>query len=298
MGYDKGWKLYATWRHVVLLLSALAAVAQTDLAPANQQYVPNMTFDVASVRPLKIEPGVMSSGVFFRPSNSSHLSGTSDLRAILQTAFSVEYYQIVGYAELSPDVVQLLYVIQAHSDESADKLLANLPKVQRQAEQQHMLQTLLVDRFRLKFHWEDRHVSGYRLVIAKRGSKLLPAGSLPLDSDVVKMKTGDGKMPAIHEHHVESGIVQMGRGASLADLASLVSFRMGAPVEDATGLGGKYDFDLRTNGRTAEDNPQESPQGWPPMIYALQDQLGLRLEAAQITQKVLVIDHMEAPSPN
>jgi uncharacterized protein (TIGR03435 family) len=216
----------------------------------------------------------------------------------LQTAFSVEYYQIAGYAELSPDVRQLWYVIQAHSDENADMRLANLPKVQRQAEQQHMFQALLVDRFRLKFHWEDRRVSGYRLVVAKRGSKLSPAGSLPLDSDVVKMRTVDGNMPTIHEHHVELGVVQMGREASLADLASLVSFRMGAPVEDATGLGGKYDFDLRTKGRTAEDNPQESPQGWPPMIYALQDQLGLRLEPAQIIDKVLVIDHVEAPSPN
>jgi hypothetical protein len=174
MGYDKGWKLYATWCHVALPLLALAAVAQTNTAPANQQYAPSMTFDVASVRPLKIENAVEYGGVFFRPSNSSHLSGTGDLRAILQTAFSVQYYQIPGYAELSPDVIQLLYVIQAHSDESADKRLANLPKVQRQAEQQHMLQALLVDRFRLKFHWEDRHVSGYRLVIAKRSGRGWP----------------------------------------------------------------------------------------------------------------------------
>jgi uncharacterized protein (TIGR03435 family) len=73
---------------------------------------------------------------------------------------------------------------------------------------------------------------------------------------------------------------------------------MGVPVQDATGLDGKYDFDLRSFGRTAEDNPQENPQVSPPMIDAVQEQLGLRLEAAQIMQKVLVIDHMEAPSPN
>lgn len=285
-------------RLVALLLSVSTAVAQTDSAPSNPQPLPSMTFDVASVRPVKIEPGVVSGVFFFRPSNSSHLTGTSDLRSILQDAFRIDYYQIANYNELSPDVSQALYVIEAHSDESADRRLAQLPKPERQAEQAHMLQALLVDRFRLKFHWEELSVSGYRLVIAKSGSKLLPSGSLPMDADGLKMKGPDGKPPVIHSHYSELGVEHMGREASLADIASLVSGDMGTPVEDATGLSGKYDFDLRSKRGAFGGNRDENPQIWPPMIDALQDELGLRLESAQIRQKVLVIDHVEVPSPN
>ncbi len=163
-----------------------------------------------------------------------------------------------------------------------------------------MLQALLMDRFRLKFHWEDRLGPGYRLVIAKRGSKLLPAGSLPMDSDGLRMRTGDGEMPTYHTHHDDLGGTEyVGRAASLADIVATVSGRMQAPVQDATGLDGKYDFDLRSKGRTAEDNPRdENSAVYPPMIDAVRDQLGLRLEPAQVSHRVLVIDHMEAPSPN
>jgi uncharacterized protein (TIGR03435 family) len=260
-----------------------------------------MTFDVASVRPVKTVAGHSYVVDYrFQPPNSSHLTMTNcGVHQILRTAFAIMPYQLVGFDSLSLDLRALLYTIQARSGEDADKRLAKLPKAQREAEQQHMLQALLIDRFRLEFHWEDRLLPGYRLVIAKRGSKLLPAGSLPMDSDGLRMRTGDGKMPVIHQHNGDlGGTYIVGRGASLPDMVEIISGWMRSPVQDATGLGGKYDFDLRFFGRTAEDNPRENPEVWPPMMDSVQDQLGLRLEAAKLMQKVLVIDHMEAPSPN
>ena len=71
---------------------------------------------------------------------------------------------------------------------------------------------------------------------------------------------------------------------------------MRSPVHDATGLNGKYDFDLKVGDRAANDHPEENPLAWPQMPDALQRQLGQRLEAAQIMQKALVIDHLEAAS--
>ena len=292
------------WRLITLLLFASTAVAQADSAPTNLPPPPSMTFDIASVRPVKEEPGhwYAEEGGNFQPSNSSHLTMTNfHAHFMLVIAFSVKDYQIAAFDKLSPDVSQTLYTIQARSDEDADKRLAKLPRAQREAEQQHMLQALLIDRFRLKFHWEDRPLPGYRLVIAKpkRGSKLLPAGFLPSDPDFFKWRTSNGKIPTYIPHQGDLGGTEyVGRGASLADIVSIVSLWMRSPVQDATGLDGKYDFDLRFFGRTAEDNPQENPQAWPPMTDAVEDQLGLRLQAAQIMQKMLVIDHMEAPSPN
>ena len=207
------------WRLIALLLFASTAVAQGDSAAADQAGPPSMTFDVVSVRPVRIEPGHSYSGAGgFQPPNSSHLTMTTwNLFGILKTAFSLQQsYQIVAYDKLSPDILRLLYTIQARGDEDTDKRLAQLPEAQRQTEQQHMLQDLLIDRFQLKFHWEDRVVPGYRLLISKRGSKLLPAGSLPVDA---ASRSHDGTVRVLHQSRDDlGGTVYMGRGASLADL--------------------------------------------------------------------------------
>jgi len=287
------------WLLISLLLFGSTAVAQNDSATPDQTSPPSMMFDVASVRPVKMEPGrshpALEGG--FQPSDSSHFTMTIALPFLLETAFSVQYYQMVGFDQFAPHIPGL-YVIEARSDEDTDKRLATLPKAQREAEQHHMLQALLKDRFQLKFHWEDRLLPGYRLVIAKRGSKLLPAGSLPMDSDFLSWRS-NGKIAPYHTHHDDlHGTLFVVRRASLADIVSIALVRMHSPIQDSTGLDGEYDFDLRVGDRTANDNPEENPQAWPQMVDALQAQLGLRLEAAQIMQKVLVIDHLEAPNPN
>jgi uncharacterized protein (TIGR03435 family) len=261
-------------RLIILVLFTSTAIAQSDSVAPNQQHPAKMTFHAASVRQVKIEPGVSYCGVFFRPFDSSHLSGNSDVRGLLQAAFSIEYYQIVGFDQLSPDVRQDLYTIEAHSDEDSDRRLAKLPNIQRRAEQQHMYQPLLIDRFRLKFHWDDRLVPGYRLGVTKRGSKLLPSGSLPRDPSLANMRVGPDMVPAtIYQHHDDlGGTVYTGRGASLADIANVVAFCVRAPVQDATGLDAKYDFDLRLPARTFVGIPQENQVS---IIEAVQDQLGL-----------------------
>ena len=284
---------------IALLLLGPTAVAQNNSTAADQAAAPRMMFDVASIRPVKVEPGHLYPAFAggFQPSNSSHFTMTIALPSLLETAFSVKYYQMVGFDQFSPNMPGL-YAIQARGDEDADKILAKLPRAQREAEQQHMLQVLLRDRFQLKFHWEDRLLPGYRLVIPKHGSKLKPAGSLPPDSDFLRWKS-NGRVAPYHVHHDDlRGTLFVGRRASVTDIISIASVRMRSPVQDATGLNGEYDFDLRVGDRATEYNPEENPQAWPQMVDALQDQLGLRLKAAQIMEKVLVIDHLGVPSPN
>jgi uncharacterized protein (TIGR03435 family) len=258
-----------------------------------------MKFDVVSIHTVKMEPGPAVQGGGFLPLNSSHLRVTNwPVVMLLRTAFSLPMsYQIAGYDKLSSSNMSTLYNIQAVGDEASDKRLAELPRDQCRAEQQRMLQALLVDRFHLKFHWEDRVVPGYRLVIAKHGSKLLPVGSLPRDAATLRMRGEDGKMLAMHLSRDEQGNrVFVGRGASIADLVRITSAFVNSPIQDATGLDGKYDFDLRLGDRTTEGIPQEDTKDQ--LIDSVQEQLGLRLEATPIMQKVFVIDHVEAPIPN
>ena len=68
-----------------------------------------------------------------------------------------------------------------------------------------------------------------------------------------------------------------------------------------TGLEGNYDFKLEWTpdpGPSAPDGqPVETPLG-PSLFSALQQQLGLRLEATKGPVDVLVIDHVDKPSEN
>jgi uncharacterized protein (TIGR03435 family) len=80
------------------------------------------------------------------------------------------------------------------------------------------------------------------------------------------------------------------------------------PVLDKTNLTGRYDFTLEWNldadrqagsvtGMSGEDHRAPEPTG-PSLLAALQEQLGLRLEAQKAPAETLVIDHVDRPSVN
>jgi uncharacterized protein (TIGR03435 family) len=137
-----------------------------------------------------------------------------------------------------------------------------------------MLQNLLANRFKLKLHRESKEVPIYGLVAAKTGTKLVESASGTQGS--IGMSNG----------HLA------GKGVPLSALADRLSgpvFQLGRPVLDRTGISGVYDF-------TLDWIPDESA---PSLFTALQEQLGLRLEAQKGSVEVLVVDSMERkPSAN
>lgn len=74
--------------------------------------------------------------------------------------------------------------------------------------------------------------------------------------------------------------------------------QFGRPVVDKTGLTGKYDFVLAYRGRWDRDRSADDMDPMPPLDRALQEELGLKVEAAKGPSRVLVIDHIEKPSEN
>lgn len=131
-----------------------------------------------------------------------------------------------------------------------------------------MLQNLLADRFKLNLHRESREVPIYALVVAKSGPKLRE--SAPGAQGSIGMSQG----------HLS------GKGVPIAALADRLSgpvFQLGRPVLDRTGIAGLYDFSL-------DWTPDDST---PSVFTALQEQLGLRLEAQKGPVEVLVVDSME-----
>jgi uncharacterized protein (TIGR03435 family) len=94
-------------------------------------------------------------------------------------------------------------------------------------------------------------------------------------------------------------------GMPLSQLATSLSPLVGRVVQDHTGLTGEFDFDLSW---TPEQMPQGPPPGangppltpidpnGPSIFTALQEQLGLKLDATKGSVEVLVIDHVEPPT--
>jgi uncharacterized protein (TIGR03435 family) len=69
------------------------------------------------------------------------------------------------------------------------------------------------------------------------------------------------------------------------------------PVFDETGLEGKYDVTLDFAPVQASPTPANDDLG-PSISAAIQEQLGLKLEATKRPVEVFVIDHVEKPSEN
>jgi hypothetical protein len=79
-------------------------------------------------------------------------------------------------------------------------------------------------------------------------------------------------------------------------LRGILSGMLNAPVVDRTGLGGTYNYSLEY--RDPRD-PRPIDANSPPDVFtAIQDQLGLRLQATDGPVEVVVIDHIERPTPN
>ncbi len=81
-------------------------------------------------------------------------------------------------------------------------------------------------------------------------------------------------------------------------LTETLAGQFGRPVLDKTGLTGKYDFKLSYLDRWPRDRADDDTNPVPTLDVAIQDQLGLKVESGKGPIRVLVVDHIEAPSAN
>ena len=171
-----------------------------------------------------------------------------------------------------------------------------------------MLQNLLIERFKLICHEEERNGPGFDLGVASGGPTLKESVDGP-ESEQSPQGLGfdrDGFPKLSRGAHtvVETGSGGFARASfgrfSLPELAQWLRFRLGSPVLDRTGLTGRFDFTLEfaPTGMFARISPDDGVSG-PLLANALEKQLGLKLERTKGPSKVLVIDHIEkTPTEN
>jgi len=273
-----------------------AGAAATSSAPADTPYVATMTFDVASVRENKdidMNAGFTVRGGF-EPKTTTLRVVNFDFYNLLSLAYGVDRFQIVNAPNWPWPT---FFMIEAKGDGDADTKLAALTGKQRDAEQHHMMQALLADRFKLKTHWETREGDIYNLVVSKGGPKLGAEGSIPPTPDDLKM-FGEHPLPTLFQKNDGRGYDFVAHGCNMGGLVGTLTGQFGRQVIDKTGLTGKYDFVLKYRGRWDRDRPADDLDPTPPLDGALQQELGLKVEPAKGPIKVLVIDHIEKPSEN
>jgi uncharacterized protein (TIGR03435 family) len=288
-------------RFIVVVFLAVFGVASTTWSQPQSQAetapVEKHKYEVASIRKH------LPNGSQLHSFTSDGLAITGPLHLFIRVAYEVFDFQISG----EPNWVgSELFDIQAKMDKSLANELGKLSQDDRSRERDRMFQMLLADRFKLKVHRETKEQTVYTLVVAKNGPKIHPSIPQENENNPNGRATAPGTYQSIGEF---SGVAVPigGRG-----LVWLLSQTLGQPVLDKTGLTGNYDFTLKWNpdqkqtpmlnekegNQSPANNITSMDSSGPSIFTALQEQLGLKLQAQKGSVEILVIDHVEKPSEN
>jgi uncharacterized protein (TIGR03435 family) len=224
-----------------------------------------------------------------------------------------EIGQVFGVNSLSPQIAGLPKWVDPNSTKDNFTLIARAPagvipdgvsNAQARDILDAMIGAVLVDRFKLAFHYEDRPMTAYTLVAVK--PKLTKAD--PSSRTRCTRLNSPGGMPGLACQNMTM--------AQFAEQIQAYDTDMIYPVVDGTGLEGAWDFTVNYNpygnstalltglraragaDQAAAAQPSE-PSGSLTLAQALEKQLGLRLEKHTQPEPVMVIDHLEEkPSDN
>lgn len=251
-------------------------------------YTPTLTFDVATIRLAQPSDANFHVSVSSPPHSSRFEATNLPIKTLLQIAYGFDA-PIVG----APDwVADTFYTIQARSDEAADARLARLTDNEARLEKRNAIRVLLAERLGLKTHVEERNSSIYYLVVDKGGLKMQAVPPPPPPAD------GEAPPPPppsdVQTHPSRRGLEFVGSHANMRAISGVLAAMLEAPVVDKTGLTGVYNYTLQFERDWSRDNADS----WPSIFTAVQEQLGLKLEAVHETVPNLVVDHITKPTEN
>jgi len=225
-------------------------------------------FGQSSAEPVKFEVASVKRGAGGGPpgdiprnmdSSPGHLAMRNvPLRYCLEWAYDLKDYQISG-----PDWINF--------DERYD-IVAKTAGPVPEGQVRQMLQSLLTERFQMKTHRESKDFSVYVLVRGKGEPKVKSA-----EKDVAPSLAANAGTVTFHNQPISR-------------FAFLLTRRLDRPVLDMTGLQGTYDYAVDISGLPVQGRDVSAENTGPSIFTAVQNDLGLKLEARKAPIEVLVID--------
>ena len=256
----------------VLALPIVLGLVHVVQVHAHSQMDPNATssFEVATIRPSKPDQPGKGAGVQGNRLRAVNIT----LNDLMAGAYGISPRQVIG---IPPWAGTVKFDIEIKPESEGTPSLEQW---------QGMLQKLVADRFKLSFHREKKELPVYILSVSKSGPKLTrnwnPNG-LP-----------GSRFRWLGNMHITNMTMDF-----FAKWMQLVV--LDRPVVDQTGLEGRFDFDLNwmpddsqfAGWRAYIPPPVEGANTPPPLFAAIQEQIGLKLDAADAPAELLVIDRVE-----
>ena len=220
---------------------------------------PRPAFDVASIkRNVSLDPRSSQRNM---PGGRINFSNQR-LRQVIRAAFGGSDIEVIS----GPDWI----------DSDRWDIVAAPASVDANAPWREMLKTLLMDRFKLRAHVEQRERPIYALVFARDDKRLGP--KMHPTQTPCKIE-GDCGSTDTNSNGVTSGTIH-GTARTMAQVGRSLSGYAERRVFDRTELEGRYDFEL-----TWGDDVS--------IFTAVSEQLGLKLRADRAPTDVVVIDSVE-----
>ena len=295
----------------VAAASVLTVPAAIPLRAQAQQPAPLPRFEVASVKPSTGPTGE-------RGQPGGFYTATRTLKFFIADAFffgtPLQISRVIG----GPDWIDsALYEINARASTPWQRSPDGPPR-----ELFLMIRSVLEERFKLKTHMETRELPVYELVLARADGALGPQlrqSTTDCEAVIAAVRAGAPPPQRQPNEPPPCGAMRgparvLAGGTTMTQFANMLTFVMadangpaGAAdarlVIDKTGLSGRFAFTLAwTPERMPEGTPPPGlppidPNG-PPLVTALQEQLGLKLQPARSRMEVVVIDSVEQLTPD
>jgi uncharacterized protein (TIGR03435 family) len=278
---------------VVVCVAALGTLSREQAGP---QTLASPAFEVASIKPNPSRTGIRGHGF---PGDRFEARNVP-VRDLIMVAFGEP-------GRLVPD--SLMAGGPSWIDVDRFDVTAKVGRESQNsvAEKQLMLRRLLAERFKLGVHTQRTNAPIYTLVLARAngevGRQLRRSDSDCDNGDAgaVPLPVQPGQEQRCILYIVPPGTL-IARGQTMSAFAYALTQTVGRVVTDHTGLSGAFDADAVFNPEGLPDwapLPPGAPNHDAPSFFgALQEQLGLKLESTKGPVDVLVIDHVEQPTPD
>ena len=258
------------------LIAGLAGLALSQNAAPSSP-----AFEVVSITPhpvpaMQVEVRIrMASGLpVLHATGNRFVEKTATVQDLIMDAYGVEDYRISGLADWARPTRGEHFDIDARAESGANPTPEQL---------RLMLQNVLADRFRLKLHREMRPLPVYALVIAKNGPKVREISKEEFDNQP-KYKGMPARWPELTQ-------------STLIMFVGSLARQLDRPVVDQTGLTGYYEFATPQWEQPDWDRRTDPVGAQAAVLSELETRIGLKLEPRKDPVQVLVIDHVERPSP-